>query len=1406
MRQLRERHGAQRIALHDQERLRRLFDRSLGAGFKLAIIEAATPAARWLIWRWVCGLAKGLGGRCIEFDLSALGGARRFNFWDTLIERLDPEAQPDRKLVLGIWGVEEVIYEEEDRARARWLEQLNAQRDLFVRDLPYFWVLFIHPRTRHALKNTAPDFCDFASIWAEAALPDVPASLEVPGARVTPRPTPEPATGMAPRHTLRILHLSDLHEGQPGRETLWRRRRVLGDAWLRNLGVIAGSGRGVDLVCFTGDVAYAGRPEEYVRAADFVRELLRRLGLGSERFFAVPGNHDVDRAVHADAWRALREQIEPRDAEALSAWLAGEKPPRGIAAEAREQVLARGAAFRRWLHDLGREDLLPERSPHGRLGYRRTLDLPGLPFPMQVIGLDTAWLAGDEADAKRLRLTDGQVMALATDEHGDPLPGFRLGLWHHPLDELADGTDTRRLLAERIDLGLRGHLHEAEPSVWTDPDRMLREFAAGCLYESDRFPNFCQVIDATLDAAGRPLCYALWFRSWSPRGHWFSDDSLYRDSTGGRLTVIVRSTPLEETPTVPVGGVFVGRKNELSGIEAALLPPSGPARAVAVCAVQGMPGVGKSYLAEHFVQLHRDRFPGGVARIALGPSDARGAAQLAAELCDRLKLPGGGDPWAALRGRLLEPRTLSLIENADDAPLGHTVAEFVRRLPGCPILVTGRLKDLGGTAGWRQVHVQTLEIDDGLDQLRGELGDAAAGFADADLRALVQALGGLPLAIHLAAGYLRGGATPGGFLGRLRASGLALGPFDPADPRWADRARTVLKTSFDLSLEALSQALAGDLTGLGSVTAAVFNSGFRALGHAPLAGFGRGLGAAIAGLTVEAYERLVLHARRLSLLEPVADPERRGPAERLHPLLAEHLRAGADGTAVLDRMTNWFVSHMREREDPDAQGAARREVQWELAGLLDWLERVPVEAIGRLVGPAMGYAILHGPFYAWARFCERGLAATTDPTQRSSVLWVLGQCAIQSGNLDRALTVAREKATLNEKHGAHRELALSRGMEADILKVRGQLDDALRIRLEEELPVYERLGDARSKAVTQGRIADILQARGQLDEALRIRREEELPVYERLGDVREKAVTQGKIAGILQERGRLDEALRIHQEEQLPVYERLGDVRGKAVTQGQIADILQLRGQLDAALRIRQEEQLPVYERLGDVREMAITQAKIADILQARGQLDEAQRILREEVLPLFDRLGDVRSKAVTQGQIADILQDRGRLDEALRIRQEEQLPIYEHLGDVRSKAIAQGGIADILQARGRLDEALRIRREEELPVYERQGDARSKAITQGKIAHILQGQGQLDEALSILREGLPVYERLGDVRERVVCQTNIALILLARGQSEDRDEIVRLLAEARAAAEGLRIPEAEQIRAIQRQLGLEGA
>lgn len=214
-------------------------------------------------------------------------------------------------------------------------------------------------------------------------------------------------------------------------------------------------------------------------------------------------------------------------------------------------------------------------------------------------------------------------------------------------------------------------------------------------------------------------------------------------------------------------------------------------------------------------------------------------------------------------------------------------------------------------------------------------------------------------------------------------------------------------------------------------------------------------------------------------------------------------------------------------------------------------------------------------------------------------------------------------------------------------------------------------------------VGDILQARGELDEALRIRREEELPVYDSLGDVRSKAVTMGKIADIHQARGEFDEALRIRREEELPVYERLRDKRARSVALGRIADILHIRGEFDEALRIRREEELPVYEQIGDLRSRAMTMGKNADILLLRGEVDEALRIRRDEELPIYDQLGDVRMIAVTKGGIADYLHCRGELDKALQIRREESLPILERLGDAQSIAVQRAKLALTLFRRG---------------------------------------------------------------------------------------------------------------------------
>ncbi|KYF57844.1 hypothetical protein BE08_01165 [Sorangium cellulosum] len=525
--------------------------------------------------------------------------------------------------------------------------------------------------------------------------------------------------------------------------------------------------------------------------------------------------------------------------------------------------------------------------------------------------------------------------------------------------------------------------------------------------------------------------------------------------------------------------------------------------------------------------------------------------------------------------------------------------------------------------------------------------------------------------------------------------------------------------------------------------------------------------------------------------------ELQAEAARLRAFADEEIPAGALADAWI-RLGRAFFEEAELGEARSAAEEARR-----LA-----------EGIGYKSGVADALALearvleMTGPSEAWEQALRRTLALRReagDIARTAGDLCRLGRGVAFLGRPEEAEGLLRESLGLCEQLGDVRGRAIVLGHMAELLARRGQLDEALRIRQQEELPVYERLGDVRARAVTLGKIADVLEARGQLDEALRIRQQEELPVYERLGDVRSRAATLGDIADIYHARGQLDEALRIRQQEQLPVYERLGDVHSRAVTLGKIADVLQARGQLDEALRIRQQEELPVYVRLGDVRSRAVTLGDIADICHARGQLDEALRIRQQEELPVYERLGDVRARAVTLGKIADVLEARGQLDEALRIRQQEVLPVYERLGDASSRSTTLAKIADIYQAQGQLDEALHLLEQEVLPVHERLGAVRLRAVTLGRIAGVLQARGQLDEALHLLEhEVLPVHERLGDIRGKLVCQTNMAIIHLARPAAGDRQVAAELLRSAGRDAERLRLPEAETIRELQRSAGLE--
>ncbi len=564
-----------------------------------------------------------------------------------------------------------------------------------------------------------------------------------------------------------------------------------------------------------------------------------------------------------------------------------------------------------------------------------------------------------------------------------------------------------------------------------------------------------------------------------------------------------RTTLTVSNPTwVGAKAIYVERKSEYE----ALAKAQGPGR---VACVRGMPGTGKSYLVERFFNQRRtERLPKATFVLPHQPCadvDAFGFA-----LCEHFKVPLGPTPdWPALAACFGE-RDVLYVENADFADTLNAVAQLFQRLPKVAGIVTTRVLAADARPGWRWVEVGPYQdAADGVRQLRQEAPGRHLGSED-ELAGLSRSLGHLPLALHLAAGYLRDGRTVAEFLAALRKSNLGLRPASDADLRLtADEAKAILSTSFAISFDDFTTRSQREPDG------GRWSAGLGALAHLPAAGFGFSLAAAVAGLDDPAD--CLRHAAERSLV--FADAGR----WRFHPLLAEYLQTKADA-GWSERRTQWFMDRLPEQRAVDPQ---RQELNAETDALVQWLGTVPLADRAAVVKKGNKYATQNGPYGVWTEFCAQALAAVPAPSldDQSWLLFVQSQTAQRAGNMDLSLAAARAEAAVELQLGRDREAAVALGLAADVLMQRGELDEALRIRREEELRVYERLGDVREKAVTMGKIADILQARGQLDEALRIRREECIPVYERLGDVRSKAVTIRKIADVYGERGRLDEAI-----------------------------------------------------------------------------------------------------------------------------------------------------------------------------------------------------------------------------------------------------------------------------------------
>jgi DNA-binding SARP family transcriptional activator len=207
----------------------------------------------------------------------------------------------------------------------------------------------------------------------------------------------------------------------------------------------------------------------------------------------------------------------------------------------------------------------------------------------------------------------------------------------------------------------------------------------------------------------------------------------------------------------PDTAAFTGRGAELDRITAAVAQAAGSGGVVAICAIGGMPGVGKTALAVHASYLLAGRFPDRQLFVSLhGHTPGRDpltphaalAGLLAAVGVDARYLPGDLAGRAALwRDRMAGQKALIVLDNAASTA---QVAPLLPASAGCLVLVTSRrhLGDLPGAAAPVQLPVLTA---DEAREMFVRLAPRAAAGPDGAVAELAGLAGFLPLAVSLLA-------------------------------------------------------------------------------------------------------------------------------------------------------------------------------------------------------------------------------------------------------------------------------------------------------------------------------------------------------------------------------------------------------------------------------------------------------------------------------------------------------------------------------------------------------------------------------------------------------------------------------------------------------------------------------
>ncbi|MBN3928892.1 tetratricopeptide repeat protein [Streptomyces verrucosisporus] len=378
-----------------------------------------------------------------------------------------------------------------------------------------------------------------------------------------------------------------------------------------------------------------------------------------------------------------------------------------------------------------------------------------------------------DADTAAAHALEAEKAASGGDRHrARELYGLALAQWDgEPLAHLpgpyAENQRTRleewrlSLLEHRLDLDLQLGSHAEAVSELTaltaeHPLReRLRELLMLALYRSGRqaealavYADTRRLLSEELGVDPRPELAELQQRILR------ADEELARpveESAPPGTATFVR--PAQLPATVPD---FTGRTAFVSELGDQLV--AAESRVMAVSAVAGIGGVGKTTLAVHVAHAARDRFPDGQLYVDLqgaGPAPAEPEAVLGAFLralgTPDSAIPDGVEERASLyRSTLAGRRILALLDNARDAA---QVRPLLPGTEGCAALITSRMR-MVDLAGAHLVDLDVMSPEEAMTLFTRIVGADRVGAERKAAMDTVAACGFLPLAIRIAASRL----------------------------------------------------------------------------------------------------------------------------------------------------------------------------------------------------------------------------------------------------------------------------------------------------------------------------------------------------------------------------------------------------------------------------------------------------------------------------------------------------------------------------------------------------------------------------------------------------------------------------------------------------------------------------